>query len=106
MPPKGPISFPSAIFLSIFFASSIAVSPATYKKALVLQKKYSNGKNITNAFQTNAILIDDEWAEFRYIDVSADNEDKARAQIESRYPPGQGFIIDNVAEHYEHQEDE
>ena len=49
---------------------------------------------------------DDEWAEFRYIDVSADNEDKARAQIESRYPPGQGFIIDNVAEHYEHQEDE
>ena len=35
-----------------------------YKKALALQKKYSNGKNITNAFQTNAILIDDEWAEF------------------------------------------
>ena len=49
---------------------------------------------------------DDEWAEFRYIDVTADNEDKARAQIESRYPPGQGFIIDNVAEHYQQQEDE
>ena len=35
-----------------------------YKKAVKLQKKYSNGKTITNAFQTNAILINDEWAEF------------------------------------------
>ncbi len=36
IPPRGPISSPSAIFLSIFFASAIAVSSATYKKALVL----------------------------------------------------------------------
>jgi hypothetical protein len=49
---------------------------------------------------------DDEWSEFRYIDVTADNEDKARTQIESRYPPGQGFIIDNVEEYHGHGKDE
>ena len=35
-----------------------------YKKAVKLQKFYAKGKTITNAFQTNAILIDDKWAEF------------------------------------------
>lgn len=38
----------------------------------------------------------DDWADFRYIDVRADNEDQARAQVESRYPPDQGFIIDSI----------
>lgn len=38
----------------------------------------------------------DDWADFRYIDIRAENEDQARAQVESRYPPDQGFIIDSV----------
>ena len=35
-----------------------------YERAVRLQAKYSNGKTITNALQTNAVLIDDEWADF------------------------------------------
>jgi len=35
-----------------------------YEKALELQNKYSNGKYIENAFQTNGILLDDEWCKF------------------------------------------
>ena len=38
----------------------------------------------------------DDWADFRYIEVNADNEDKARAQVEINYPPGDGFVIDSV----------
>lgn len=32
-------------------------------KAIELQKKYANGKTITNAFQTNGVLLDDAWGE-------------------------------------------
>ena len=35
-----------------------------YRRAVELQKQYANGKQITNAFQTNGILLDDEWGEF------------------------------------------
>ena len=35
-----------------------------FRRAVELQKKYANGKTITNAFQTNGILLDDEWGEF------------------------------------------
>ena len=35
-----------------------------FRKAVELQKKYANGKTITNALQTNGTLIDDEWCEF------------------------------------------
>lgn len=36
-----------------------------FKKAVALQKKYKkDGQDITNSFQTNAMLIDDEWAGF------------------------------------------
>ncbi len=29
-----------------------------------LEKKYANGKQIANAFQTNGVLLNDAWAEF------------------------------------------
>ncbi|HCL30335.1 MAG TPA: anaerobic sulfatase maturase, partial [Candidatus Latescibacteria bacterium] len=35
-----------------------------FRRAVALQKQYANGKEITNAFQTNGILLDDEWGEF------------------------------------------
>ena len=35
-----------------------------FRRAVELQKKYAGGKQITNAFQTNGILLDDEWGAF------------------------------------------
>lgn len=35
-----------------------------YREAVRLQKKYANGKQITNSLQTNGTLLDDEWCEF------------------------------------------
>ncbi|MDA1090602.1 MAG: hypothetical protein O3A85_09855 [Proteobacteria bacterium] len=38
----------------------------------------------------------DEWADFRYVDIRAENEDHVRARIEDRYPAKQGFVIDSI----------
>jgi uncharacterized protein len=35
-----------------------------FRKAVALQKKFSNGKTIFNAIQTNGTLLDGEWCEF------------------------------------------
>lgn len=35
-----------------------------FRKVVKLQKKYADGKQIENAFQTNGVLLDDEWGEF------------------------------------------
>ncbi len=35
-----------------------------FKKAVEFQEKYANGKRISNAFQTNGVLIDEDWARF------------------------------------------
>ncbi len=35
-----------------------------FRKVVALQKRYANGKRIENAFQTNGILLNDEWARF------------------------------------------
>src|SRR5213075_1772459 len=35
-----------------------------FRNVVRLQKKYASGKKISNAFQTNGTLLDDEWCEF------------------------------------------
>jgi uncharacterized protein len=35
-----------------------------FRRAVALQRRYADGRRITNALQTNGTLIDDAWAEF------------------------------------------
>lgn len=35
-----------------------------FRKVVQLEHKYANGKRVENAFQTNGILLDDQWGEF------------------------------------------
>lgn len=35
-----------------------------FRKVVELQKKHSLGKKINNSFQTNGVLLDDEWGSF------------------------------------------
>jgi uncharacterized protein len=35
-----------------------------FRKVVELQKRYANGKRIENSFQTNGVLLNDEWGEF------------------------------------------
>lgn len=35
-----------------------------FRRVVALQKQYANGKQIANAFQTNCVLVNDEWAAF------------------------------------------
>jgi uncharacterized protein len=35
-----------------------------FRRVVALQKRYANGRRIENAFQTNGILLNDEWARF------------------------------------------
>ncbi len=35
-----------------------------FRKAVDLQRKYADGKQIENGFQTNGVLLDDHWCEF------------------------------------------
>ena len=35
-----------------------------FRRVVALQQKYGDGKSIENAFQTNGVLLDDEWCEF------------------------------------------
>jgi len=40
----------------------------------------------------------DKWADFQYIEIGAESEEQARAQVEVMYPSSQGFKIDNIQE--------
>ncbi len=40
----------------------------------------------------------DDWADFRYIEIRAENESQARSRLNDRYPSDQGFVIDSVVE--------
>jgi len=40
----------------------------------------------------------DDWADFRYIEIRAENEEQARARLEERYPANRGFVIDSLTE--------
>jgi uncharacterized protein len=35
-----------------------------FKKAVALQKRFAAGRRMQNAFQTNGVLLDDDWCEF------------------------------------------
>ncbi len=40
----------------------------------------------------------DDWADTRYIEIEADNEEQARALVEVMHPSVQGFVIDEFLE--------
>lgn len=40
----------------------------------------------------------DDWADMRYIEIEADNEEQARALFEVMHPSVQGFVIDEFLE--------
>lgn len=41
--------------------------------------------------------LSDAWADIHYIDIKAKSEQEARAQIARRYPPEQGYVIEDVS---------
>ncbi len=52
-----------------------------FRKVVELQQKYANGKDIQNAFQTNGVLLDDEWGAFLHdnnvlVGISIDGPEK------------------------------
>ena len=44
------------------------------------------------------LFFDDQWADNHIHDVVAQNEDHARLLIAERYPPDDGFIIEDVVQ--------
>lgn len=62
-----------------------------FRRIVTLQQKYANGKRISNALQTNATLLDDEWGAFLaehnfLVGVSIDGPEK----IHDRYRVDRG----------------
>ena len=42
------------------------------------------------------ILFGDHWADIQFQDVQAQSETEARKLISQRYPPDQGFVIEEL----------
>ena len=62
-----------------------------FQRAVELQKKYAQGKTIENAFQTNGILLDDNWGTFFHeneflVGISIDGPE----QLHDRYRLNKG----------------
>lgn len=64
-----------------------------YKKAVKFQQQFANGKRITNSFQTNAIAINRQWAQFFAendfligvsVDGAAEIHDKYRVSVNGK----------------------
>jgi len=46
--------------------------------------------------ERNRTGLSDDWADTRYIEVSAETEDSARRKVLSRYPEHRGFVVVEV----------
>ena len=42
--------------------------------------------------------LDDGWAEQRYIQIKAENKEKAQEELFRRYPENKGFVVTSVIE--------
>ena len=40
----------------------------------------------------------DDWADMRYIEITALDEEQARVKFEETHPGAQGFVIDDIVE--------
>lgn len=38
----------------------------------------------------------DSWADTHYIEIEAEDEEKAAGKIKNKYPPDRGFVIERV----------
>ncbi len=41
-------------------------------------------------------FLDDDWADIHYLEFTASDEQEARAKAHSKYPPEQGYVIENI----------
>ena len=41
-------------------------------------------------------FLDDDWADIHYIEITASDEREARDKAQSKYPPEQGYVIENI----------
>lgn len=41
-------------------------------------------------------FLDDDWANIHYLEISANGEQEARAKVNTKYPPDQGYVIENI----------
>lgn len=70
-----------------------------FQKVVALQEEYSNGKRVENGFQTNGVLLNDEWCEFLsahkfLVGISIDGPRQLHDHY--RVDKGQGATFDRV----------
>ncbi|SFU10988.1 uncharacterized protein SAMN05192562_10574 [Kosakonia arachidis] len=83
---------------------------AFFQRVIALQKKHANGKHIENAFQTNSILLDEDWCRFFHdngwlvrisIDGPADLHDAYRVNRSDK--PSHAKVLNAIATLAKHQ---